>query len=202
MRPRSLLVVAAFMAALVRTPDAVIATAANAPAPAGVWSIDPARSEVRFTVTKFGFDDVTGVFRESEGEVVYDAARPEVSRVQWRVRVASVLTDASSRDRSLLQPEYFDAAQHPYLQFVSQSVKRLEDGRLEVAGQITMRGVTRPLAFVARCIEGTPLRFETDFTVDRYDFGIAGGTVMGRLIGRTVRVHLVAGVRAKEGGQQ
>lgn len=201
MRPRSLLVAAAIMAVVVRTPDLVIAAGPSTPVPAGVWSIDSARSEVRFTVTKFGFDDVTGVFRESEGEIVYDANRLEASRVQWRVRVASVLTDASSRDRSLQQPEYFDAAQHPYLEFVSQSVRRLDAGRLEVSGQIRMRGVTRPLTFVARCVEGTPLRFETDFTVDRYDFGITGGTVMGRLIGRTVRVHLVAAVRAKEGGQ-
>jgi polyisoprenoid-binding protein YceI len=161
------------------------------------WVIDPARSEVRFTVTKFGFSDVTGVFRESEGEIHYDEDRPEASRVRWRVRVASVKTDEANRDSSLQQREYFDAAPHPYLEFSSRAVRALSDGRLEVSGQITMRGVTRPLTFIARATPNGPQpRFETDFTVDRYDFGIAGGTVMGRLIGRTVRVHLVAALRA------
>ena len=195
MRFRTLVGVAASLAALATTTIAGTAGEFN-----GAWTIDPSRSEVRFTVTKLGFEDVTGVFRESEGEIHYDPNRPEASRVQWRVRVSSVLTDASNRDRSLLQPEYFDAARHPYLGFVSQSIRRLDDGRLEVTGSITMRGVSRPITFIVRSVAGDPLpRFETDFTVDRYDFGITGGTIMGRLIGRTVRVHLTAGVRPNGG---
>lgn len=193
-RFQSLLCVFALFAAVVAAPAA---RAADAPRPlAGTWSIDAARSEVRFTVTKLGFEDVTGVFRESEGEIQYDPNRPDASRVQWRVRVASVLTDERNRDESLLQPEYFDAARHPYLEFASQSARRLDDGRLEVSGQITMRGTTRPIVIVVRCVAGNPLpRFESNFVVDRYDFGITGGRVMGRLIGRTVRIHLVAVVR-------
>ena len=81
---------------------------------AGAWQIDPARSEVRFTVRKLGFEDVTGVFRESEGEIRYDPAQPGASTIRWRVRVASVLTDASNRDRTLQGQEYFDADRHPY----------------------------------------------------------------------------------------
>lgn len=159
------------------------------------WSIDASRSEARFTVTKLGFENVTGVFRESEGEIRYDPDRPQESSVNWRVRVASVVTDATNRDRALQGREYFDAQRHPYLEFTSRAVRRLEDGRLEVSGQLTMRGVTRPLVTVVRHVPtGVHPTFETAFEVDRYDFGIAGGTVMGRLIGRTVRVRLVAAV--------
>jgi polyisoprenoid-binding protein YceI len=191
MRFRSVLAVVGILGVVAATPRAGLAEGASSCA--GGWSIDPAHSDVRFTVTKLGFHDVTGVFRESEGEIHYDPDRPEASSVQWRVRVASVLTDAPDRDSSLQQREYFDAARHPFLEFSSQTVRRVDEGRLEVSGRITMRGVTRPIAFVVRCASGGPLpRFETDFTVDRYDFGIAGGTVMGRLIGRTVRVHLAA----------
>lgn len=163
-----------------------------------VWTIDGPRSDARFTVTKLGFEDVTGVFRESEGEIQYDPDHPEASRVLWRIRVASVITDATNRDETLQGPEYFDAARHPFLQFASQSVRRLGDGRLEVAGLLTMRGVTRPLVTTVRHVPGGahPV-FETAFEVNRYDFGIVGGTFMGRLIGRTVRVRLVAAVRAR-----
>lgn len=198
-RFKTLLGAAAILAALTTT--TTIAGKAGAVGDRnGAWTIDPSRSEVRFTVTKLGFEDVTGVFQESEGQIEYDQNRLEASRVHWRVRVASVLTDASSRDKSLQQPEYFDAARYPYLEFVSQSVRGLDDGRLEVSGPITIRGVSRPITFVVRSVPGDPLpRFETDFTVDRYDFGIAGGTFFGRLIGRTVRVHLVASVRPTGG---
>jgi polyisoprenoid-binding protein YceI len=157
------------------------------------WRIDPARSEARFTVTKLGFQDVTGVFRESDGEIRYDPARLGSSSIHWRVRVASVLTDASNRDRALQGKEYFDAATHPYLSFVSRSVRAGEAGTIEVAGEITMRGVTRPLTLSVRP-RATPVApaFETDFEIDRYDFGIVGGSVLGRLIGAKVRIHVLA----------
>jgi len=159
------------------------------------WTIDGSKSDVRFTVTKLGFEDVTGIFHESEGTIEYDADHPERSRIEWQIKVASVTTDATTRDRTLQAPEYFDAARHPNLSFVSQTVRPLTGGRLEVSGQITMRGVTRPLVTTVRVLTGGPSpRFETAFEVNRYDFGIAGGSVMGRLIGRTVRVRLVAAV--------
>lgn len=160
-----------------------------------IWSIDSSRSEARFTVTKLGFDNVTGVFRESEGEIRYDPERPQASSVTWRVRVASVLTDAPNRDSALQGREYFDADRHPFLEFTSSAVRRLDDGNLEVSGQLTMRGVTRPLVTVVRpLLTGAHPSFETTFSVNRYDFGIAGGSVMGRLIGRRVDIRLVAAV--------
>jgi polyisoprenoid-binding protein YceI len=159
------------------------------------WTIDGSRSDVRFTVTKLGFEDVTGIFHESDGTIQYDPAQPERSRIDWRIKVASVTTEATNRDKALQAPEYFDAARHPYLSFVSQSVRELAGGRLEVTGQLTMRGVTRPLmTTVGVGTRGASPVFDTAFEVNRYDFGIAGGSVMGRLIGRTVRVRLVAAV--------
>ena len=163
---------------------------------AGTWRIDPARSDVRFTITKLGFEDVTGVFRESEGEIRYDPARPTASSIEWRVRVASVLTDASNRDRALQSEVYFDAGRHPYLSFASRSVRARDAATLDVSGDITIRGTTRPLTISVRprsTADGPA--FETDFAIDRYDFGVVGGTFFGRLIGREARIHLVAAVR-------
>lgn len=174
----------------------LIAGSAPGAAPAAApldYVIDPARSEVRFTVTKLGFSDVSGTFRESAGEIRYDAANPGASAIRWRVRVASVLTDAPNRDASLQQPEYFDAKRHPELIFESRRVSARADGVLAVTGDLTMRGTTRSITIEAKVRRGlTGPVFETDFEVDRYDYGIAGGTVMGRLIGRTVRVHVRA----------
>jgi polyisoprenoid-binding protein YceI len=160
--------------------------------PAGSWQIDPARSEVRFTVRKLGFEDVTGVFRESEGEIRYDPALPAASTIRWRIRVASVLTDASNRDRTLQGQDYFDADSHPYLSFTSRAVRARGDGTLDVSGDITIRGISRPLTIVVRPRSTTTgPSFETDFEVDRYDFGVVGGSFFGRLISRQVRVHIV-----------
>lgn len=157
--------------------------------PAGTWRLDPTRSVVQFTVTKLGFEDVTGVFREFTGVVRYDPANPGESSVEWSVKVSSVKTDASNRDRSLQSTEYFDAARHPDMTFRSERVRALNDGRLQVDGPITIKGRSRPLSLV---VVPSPGGFETNFELNRYDFDVMGGSVMGRLIGRTVRVKLVA----------
>jgi polyisoprenoid-binding protein YceI len=162
--------------------------------PAGTWRLDPARSVVQFTVTKLGFEDVTGTFRDFAGVVRYDGANPSDSSVEWTVRVGSVRTDATNRDRSLQSAEYFDAARHPEMTFRSERVRTLSDGRLQVEGPITIKGRSRPLSIVVVPNQGG---FETHFELNRYDFDIVGGSVMGRLIGRTVRVRLLA---VAEGG--
>lgn len=158
-------------------------------------TIDPVASVAQFTVTKLGFADVTGRFTKMEGEVQWDPAAPESGSVRWRVAVASVVTEpgATNRDRTLQAPEYFDAARHPWLTFESTRVKALAPGQLEVTGELTMRGVTRPITITVRHAgpASAPI-FETAFEVDRYDYDIVGGRVMSRLIGRTAYIYVKA----------
>src|SRR5688572_11686141 len=153
----SVLVAFTAAASAARTSDVRVSERTN-------WTIDGSRSDVRFTVTKLGFEDVTGIFHESEGTIQYEPDRPERSRIEWRIKVASVTTEATNRDKTLQAPEYFDAARHPYLSFVSQSVRGLSGGRLEVTGQLTMRGVTRPLVTTVNVVNRGPSpSFETAF---------------------------------------
>ena len=191
MRTR-LVAVAAVAAALAQLPSPAL-EALEARETSPVYRIDPARSVAQFTVTKLGYSDVVGTFRESTGQIRWHASEPEASSIRWRIRVASVRTDASRRDRALLGPEYFDVRNHPELIFESTRVRALDAGRLEVQGRLTMRGVTRQQTAIVRHsgAAAAPV-FETDFDIDRYDFGIVGGRIMSRLIGRTVRLHLKA----------
>lgn len=103
------------------------------------------------------------------------------------------MTDDAKRDRSLHAPEYFDAVRHPWLVFESTHVRAGAAGTLDVAGNLTMRGTTRPVTVTVRHSGSTtaPI-FETSFEVDRYDYGIVGGRIMSRLIGRHVRLYLKA----------
>jgi len=74
MRFRTLFVVAGMLAVVVQIP--VVHAADDTAGLPCTWSIDPSRSEGRFTVTKLGYEDVTGVFREVDGEIQYDPDRP------------------------------------------------------------------------------------------------------------------------------
>ena len=165
-------------------------------------NIDRAHSQVKFTVTKWGFVEVEGRFEDFEGQIVFDRSAPEKSRVDWRVKVASVRTGEKNRDDGLQSPEYFDATRFPELRFTSDRVQPGASGAFDVHGQLTMRGVTKPLTIRVASLgthtvpdEGTFQMFKTDFTVNRYDFGIVGGRVLGPVISKEVSVRIVAAAR-------
>jgi polyisoprenoid-binding protein YceI len=166
-------------------------------------AIDKAHSRVTFTVTKWGFAEVEGRFYDFIGNVVFDEQHPEQSRVDWRVRIDSVETGAPNRDKALQGRDYFDAARFPEMRFVSDSVTPLGNSRFEVKGQLTIRDKTRPVTIRATYSgshtipqEGTYTIFQTEFTIDRYDFGVVGGSVLGSAISREVRIKLIAAARS------
>ncbi len=73
------------------------------PAPAPGWPIDKAHSRV--TVTKWGFVEVEGRFHEFAGTIAFDEQHPELSRVDWHVRIDSIETGAPNRDKALQDRE-------------------------------------------------------------------------------------------------
>lgn len=158
----------------------------------GAWNVDPERSSVRFTVTKFGSEVVEGRFHDFRGTVVYDASKPQRSAMRWNVRVSSVKTGEPGRDGALLGPQFFDAARFPELTFVAERIRPLPDGRVHITGTITIRGRRRPLVVTARPVSRDPARpvFESRFQLNRHDFGVSGGSVSRHGISDTVNVHL------------
>lgn len=165
--------------------------------------IDKAHSRVTFTVTKWGFVEVEGRFHDFAGIIAFDEQHPERSRVEWRVRVASVETGAPNRDQALQGPAYFNAASCPEIHFSSERVVPRGNGQFEVQGQMTIRGKTRPLTVTAVYggthtvpNEGIYSIFQTEFTIDRYDYDVRGGSVLGPAISREVHVKLIAAARS------
>ncbi len=173
------------------------------PAASPGWPVDRAHSRVTFTVTKWGFVEVEGRFHDFAGTIAFDEQHPDRSRVDWRVRIDSIETGAPNRDKAVQGPEYFDAARFPEIHFSSQRVTPLGNGRFDVQGQMTIRGKTRPLTIKATYggthsvpKEGTYAIFQTEFTIDRYDYGVVGGSVLGSAISREVRVKLLVAARS------
>lgn len=175
------------------------ALSASPPPSPDAWRIDKAHSRVTFTVTKWGFSEVEGRFLDFGGTIRYVADHPEQSRVEWRVRIASVETGAPSRDKALQSFEYFDAEHYPEMTFVSEHIRSIAPNQLEVQGQMTIRGKTRSLTVRVLCggthpvpNEGTYEMFQTEFIVNRHDYGVVGGSLLGPAISEEVRIKLIA----------
>jgi polyisoprenoid-binding protein YceI len=170
---------------------------------ASARTIDKAHSRVTFTVTKWGFAEVEGRFYDFAGIIAFDEQHPERSQVDWRVRIDSVQTGAPNRDKALQGSDYFDSARFPEMHFVSDQINSLGGGRFEVTGQMTIRDKTRALTIRATYGgthtipgEGTYSIFQTEFTIDRYDYDVRGGSNLGRVISREVHIKLIAAARS------
>lgn len=161
--------------------------------------VRPGDSDVSFRIRKWGVLTVTGRFADLGGEVLFDEARPEASRVSIEVRVASVRTGEEARDRTLQSEDFFHASRFPAMTFVSTSVSRLPDGRASVTGDLTIRGVARritvPVTFHGPTEDpdaGLLAGFETAFRIDRREFGVLGSRWSGgkAILGTEIEIRL------------
>ncbi|MDQ1580532.1 MAG: hypothetical protein QOD05_1307 [Microbacteriaceae bacterium] len=112
---------------------------------AGTWTIDPVHSEVGFSVRHLMISKVKGVFENFDATFV-TGENPLDSQVSAKVEVASVNTKEKNRDGHLRTGDFFDAAAHPTIDFVSTGARH-ENGEFLVDGNLTIKGVTQPVTF-------------------------------------------------------
>ena len=168
---------------------------AQAPMPDGLveYEVDPSHTQVMFKVRHMGVSTVTGKFNRFAATFAYDPENPSASWVTATIDAASIDTDNERRDNHLRSPDFFAADSYPNLTFQSTGVEQVEDGRLRVAGDLSIRGVTRPVVLdvvlegATVGSEGRPIvGWTAETTVDRQDYGLrwnrlteAGGWVVG-----------------------
>jgi polyisoprenoid-binding protein YceI len=118
----------------------------------GTWRIDPGHSEITFGVRHM-MTTVRGVFTEFSGSI--DIAEDAfASLVKAEVAIASIDTRNAERDELIRSPQILDAAGHPYMTFTTTGVaparrgRRARHPRYNVEGDLTIRGVTRPVVLL------------------------------------------------------
>ncbi len=140
--------------------------------PTRVYALDPARSQIRFHAVS-RLMNADGTFHRVSGEFRVEAGRPETASGRVSVEVASIDTGIRMRDNHLRSAEFFDAARFPEATFVASAVRR-EGERLVVRGELTIRGVTRPVSVPVTVTPAAgTIRVVGQLTVNRRDFGVA-----------------------------
>ena len=132
---------------------ATFAASTTTPVPTGTWAVDPGHSRVEFAVKHLGIATVRGAFREFAGtlEIGEDLS---TARAYGTVEVASVDTNEPQRDEHLRSADFFGGDENPQLSFASTRITPLDEETFEITGDLTMRGVTRPVTLTA-VVEGT-----------------------------------------------
>lgn len=197
---RALLAAAALAAAI-----AVPAAAQPAPAPAAggtAWRIDTNHSELSFRVRHF-VSRVRGTFGTWEGTVTAEPGAWADGAVEVTVQTASVDTQHERRDTHLRSADFFDVANHPTMTFRSRAAA-LEGSRLRLEGDLTIRGVTRPVVLEGEFLgeQGNRAGFSASTTVNRLDYGLRWNRIVdgSGMLGDDVEISVVVAlVRRTEG---
>lgn len=167
----------------------------------GTWKVDPSHSEVGFSVRHLAISKVKGQFEQFDATFV-TAENPLDSSVTATAEVESIDTNEPNRDAHLRTSDFFAVEKFPQLTFVSTGV-RDNDGDFLVDGDLTMRGVTKPVTFdfeFGGFGEDAYGNYKAGFTattvVKREDFGLTwnaplekGGLLLGADVTITIDVQ-------------
>jgi polyisoprenoid-binding protein YceI len=148
-----------------------LATAARA-APAPAWTVDKAASAVRFGSTMNG-EAFSGAFRRWNADIRFDPANLAGSSVTATVDTASAATGDADRDQALPTAAFLAAAKFPTATFTARAFKDEGAGRYLAIGQLTLRGVSKPLTLpFTLAITGAEARMKASVALNRLAFGV------------------------------
>jgi polyisoprenoid-binding protein YceI len=164
------------------------------------YTIDPSHSRFGFTVRHMGFTKVRGHFEHFEGTVQMSPDDLTTLRAEATVQSASITTADPKRDEHLRSEDFFNVQVNPALTFKSTGVRSVDGQRFTLLGELSMRGVTKPVEFDAEYLGegtdpwgGTRVAFEAHTTINRKDFGLNWNAVLeagGLLVSEDVRIDL------------
>ena len=166
------------------------------------WTIDPTHSEVAFKVKHLVISTATGRFETFHAAIDSEQEDFSDAKISFDADVASIQTKNEQRDAHLKSADFFDAAAYPKLSFVSTAVRKLSDEKLQVTGNLTMRGVTKEVILdatfngLATGFDGSKIAgFEIHGKVNRFDFGLHWNALTetgGVAVGQDVRIEIQA----------
>jgi polyisoprenoid-binding protein YceI len=178
-----------------------MATAASAASQ--IYDIDPAHSQVGFSIRHL-FSRVPGQFKQFSGVIYADEKHPAASSVEVTIQTASIFTDNETRDGHLRSPDFFAADSFPTITFKSTKVAPAGKDRYKVTGDLTMRGVTKTVELDMEFLGkgdvsiggkdmGVKAGFDANTKLNRQDYGIRWNQTLdqgGLMLGDDVAVSL------------
>ncbi len=161
-------------------------------------------SEVQFKVKHLVISTVTGTFRNFEGGATTESDDFDNAEIHFSLDVDSVDTNQEMRDAHLKGTDFFDADTYPKIAFKSTSFKKIDDDEYTLTGDLTMKGVTKPVTLKAEyggtakdAYGNQKLGFEVTGKVNRKEFGLTynaltetGGLALGEDIKLSANIQL------------
>jgi polyisoprenoid-binding protein YceI len=155
--------------------ESLMSTTIFAIAPAGTWSLDPVHSRVDFEVSYLA-GTFKGEFHDISAELTVEGER---ASLEGTAKVSSVDVKDENLSAHLQSPDFFDAERHPELRFAAADIRLGADPKISVDGELTIRGVTRPVnvtgtvsAPITDAYGNDRIGLNLTTSVDRTEFGL------------------------------
>ncbi|GLV72659.1 YceI family protein [Streptomyces hygroscopicus] len=172
----------------------------------GEWIVDPAHSRIGFSVRHAMVTTVRGAFTEFESRLYFDGRDPRRSRAEVLLSTASVQTGVEQRDDHLMGRDFLDARTYPHIRFVSTAVQLAGPDLYRMAGDLTIRDVTRPvvleLTYIGHVTDPFGYQrvgFDGTTTINRSEWGLTYSAKLaegGALVSEKVRLQFdIAAIR-------
>ncbi len=176
------------------------------PAFAANYKIDPAHSEVGFTVEHLMIFKVSGFFTDFAGTIEADPETKTLNAVSAAIQTTSIDTRIEKRDNHLRSPDFFDVAKHPEMTFVSKKIVG-SGADIKVHGDLTIRGTTKPVVLDGAYLGenkdawgNVRAGFAAKGKINRKDFGLlwnklleTGGVTVGDEVETNLQIQGIKG---------
>jgi polyisoprenoid-binding protein YceI len=178
---------------------AAAATPPAAPADPNAWRIDAGHSDLSFSIRHF-VSRVRGTFGKWAGTIIVDTMDVTKGSVDVTIQATSIDTQNENRDNDLRSANFFEVEKYPTITFRSTKVEGRKDD-LTVTGDLTIRGVTKPVVLKGRYLGVTApdqrgtrrMGFEASTTINRLDYGVTWNRAVeggGVMLGDDVRIDI------------
>lgn len=168
------------------------------------WQVDPAHTNSQFAVKHLGVSTVRGAFMKTSGQIQFDEKDITKSQVEITIDTTTVDTRVEARDKDLKSTNFLDVATYPTMSFKSKKITSDGNGKLKLAGDLTLHGVTKEVTFD---VDGPTEAIKDPWgnlrrgasaaaTINRQDFGISysktldtGGLVVANDVHITIDIE-------------
>ena len=172
------------------------------------WTLDPAHSAVTFTAKHMMVTTVRGTLPILDLDLDFRPDDPAGSSVKVVLDAAGIATGQAGRDQHLRSADFLETEQYPTIEFRSTSVRRVGDDDVAIEGDLTIRGVTRPVlldaefaGIVPNLQGGRRAAFSATTKINRDDFGLTWNVALeqgGWLVGKEIKIAIDLAVTAAD----
>jgi polyisoprenoid-binding protein YceI len=150
------------------------------------YKIDPAHSSAHFSVRHMMITNVRGGFSSVNGTVIYDPDDASAAFVEVDIDASTINTHEPQRDAHLKSADFLDVEKYPVIIFKGRKLSKTGDGEWDLAGGLTLHGVTRDVTLKVEGPTGESkdpygnLRIGASATtkIKRSDFGLTWNAVL------------------------